>query len=234
MAKRYLDLVNYVRQGLGKSNLVESSLTNDDADARRSANAVQKAIRDLFTSHTNIPTENFTAEVETVASESKLTNLSTNPWDTKMIREMKYKEENGSEVEYFKIMPITEAQATELLTHTFDNNYPQYYYQKQNDIHVVPVPTSEYKVWMRYSRDIPLIEIENLLDTLDVDNEGYLVLADLVELHLAKRRDPEWQQDLVLARTAAEKYFERINYGLKNQGVHSIMKIEPNQADRNY
>lgn len=232
MAQTYLDVINFARGELGKSDLPLSRLVDTDVEARKGRSALQRALKDLLTKHLLIPTENFIAEVETLDTVSKLTNLTTDPWDCKMVRELHYLDE--TENVRRRISPITEAQAKDFALKEFAETYPQFYYQKGNDLYVLPVPNGVYKIQLRYSRVIPILALEDLTSEISIDGEGFLVLQDLTQAYLQAGVDPEWQTYLGLARESAEVYYKRLNYGLKNQGVRSTMKVRTNTADRSF
>jgi len=232
MAKTYLDIINDARDEFGGGHITISRLVDDDAEVAKARAAMQKAVRDLFAKNVSIPSENKITSITTTISQSLLTNLVSNPWDAKMVREIHYYD--SAENVRRRLIPLSATKAEDFKLLTFQEKYPQYYYQSGNDIYVLPIPDAVYTLQLRYSKAIPLLGVSDLTTQLDADNEGILILTDLVYAYLVKGQDPEWEKHLSLARTNAELYYDRLNFGLKNQGVTSIMRVRTNPADLNY
>ncbi len=232
MTTTYLDIINAARDTLGQGTIPLTQLVDTNAEVKKARAAVQSAVKDLFSKHTSIPTENFIVTIPTVPATALLTNTSSNPWDTKMVRDIFYKDTSTSTRR--KLLPVTPSQSKDLALATFDDNTPQFYYQSGNSLYIVPTPTAVYSLDVRYSRTIPLIKIADLSTVLEIDNEGVLILEDLTRAYLIIGKDPEWKAYLALAQQNAQDYYQRINSGLQNQGVSSIMRVRANSADLNY
>ncbi len=234
MVTTYLDIINAARDTLGQGTIPLTQLSDTNAEVKKARAAVQSAVKDLFAKHTSIPTENFVATIVTVPATALLTNLSSNPWDTKMVRDVFYLDPETNNRR--KLLPVTLSQSKDLALITFEDNTPQFYYQSGNDLYVIPTPAAAtaYTLYVRYSRTIPLIKIADLSTALEIDNEGVLVLEDLTKAYLIVGKDPEWKAYLALAQQNAQDYYHRLNSGLQNQGVQSIMRVRSNSADLNY
>lgn len=232
MVTTYLDILNAARDTLGQSTIPLTQLTDTNAEVKKGRAAVQSAVKDLFSKHTSIPTENFITRIPTVIAAALLTNTSSNPWDTKLVKDIYYVDTSTSTRR--KVLPVTLSQSKDLALATFDDNTPQFYYQSGSSLYVIPTPTAVYALDVRYSRTIPLIRISDLATVLEIDNEGVLILEDLTKAYLIIGKDPEWKAYLALAQQNAQDYYQRLNSGLQNQGVNSIMKVRANSADLNY
>lgn len=234
VVKTYLNIINDARDEVSPGTIPISRLEDTDAEAKRCRSAIQRAVRDLFAGHLSLASESKITTISTVIAQSLLTNVASNPWDTKMVLEMHWLDTTQTPNVRIPILPVTESKAEDLKLLTFTDDTPQYYYQKGNDLYVLPTPVAVETIYIRYNRQIPLLGLSDLTTSLDVDNEGILILTDLCSAHLRKGRDPEWKAYLAEAKAAAEVYYERMNFGLKNQGIRSIMNIRPNLADRSY
>jgi len=234
MPKTYLDVINDARDEITPGTIPLSRLTDTDAEVKRSRSCIQRALRDLLARHLAIPSESKIGTVTTTTGNALLTNLISDPWDTKMVMEMHYLDTTQTPNVRRRVLPITEAQSKDLLLLTYTDTTPRYYYQKGNNLYLVPVPQAAYSIDIRYNRTVPLIAIEDLTTQLDLDNEGILVLTDLTKAHLLQGKDPEWEKILGMALKSVDVYYERLNYGQKKQGVNGTMKVQINRADWSY
>lgn len=232
MVKTYLDVINDARDELGQGTIALSRLNDTDAEVKKCRACIQAAVRDLLAKHVSIPSENFVAVVSTVPSQSLLTNVISNPWDTKMIREIFWLDTVSNDRK--RVNPVTLGQVKDLELVSFAEPQPQFYYQKGNDIYLLPTPDVVYTVHVRYSRTIPLLGITDLTTQLDLDNEGILILTDLTRAYFMRGKDPEWKTYLAEAQANAQDYYQRVNYGTRKQGVQSTMRVSSNSADTNY
>ena len=89
MAKTYLDIINDARDELGQSTITTSRIVDTDVEVKKGRSAIQYAVRDLYSKHLNQKSEEKTVRVTTVPTQAILTNVTTDPWDGKMVQELK-------------------------------------------------------------------------------------------------------------------------------------------------
>lgn len=225
----YIEIINRAREESGKTPIPLSLINTTNVDAREGRSALQSAIASAF-QNLSVPSEDILGSINTTIGTSLLTLPGTA--DLNVIKSLKRKNIEGNL--WLDLALVTKEGAEQLKLQTFAENYPTYYWIDNRQMYILPVPTQAYELQIRYSKIVPLLEYEDLVNVLNVDNELIFALIKYTTGYLKQNSDPTFERYLVEGAALRDAYFSKMDKTLKIHGKADIIKVRTNRADRRF
>jgi hypothetical protein len=195
-----------------------SQVISTNAEARSAAAYVSAALHDFLGKTLSLNVNNFVKPVQTVNGVDEIANVVSQPWDSKVIKNIRRKSDDGTSwLSLIVVNSLEEVESIKL--QTFDSNQPQYVYVEQNALKILPVPTAVYDLQIYYTAAIPRITVDDLTDITTLDAEGDYILSLYVEAYYREKQgDPVSAAKFGKAENLAETYRQKNNRLAKRIG----------------
>lgn len=201
-------------------------------EAREATSLLEKALYKFNTSTKSNVVGRKIVNFTTSVGVDTLANVEDEPWDIKVIKNVKRKS-TGDKAWIPLIVVDSLEDVEQLKLQDFQENKPQYVYVQNTDLKILPVPTQAYELQVFYDKVTPLLEVSDLTNITTFDAEGDLVLVQMVEAYyLEKKQDPRAGKALIDAIEALKVYQERNNGLSKRKGKAGRLKVRVMSGDR--
>lgn len=216
---------------MGDNTLPLSKLVSTNAEARTAAAFISAALQEFLSDTLSVNVNNYIDTVQTAIGVDEIVNIITNPWDVKVIKNVKRKSDDGTS--WLPLIIINSLEEVEnYKLQTFTENKPQLVYVEQSSLKILPVPTAVYDLQIYYTAAVPRVTVDDLTNITTLDAEGDYVLSLFVEaLYREKQGDPLYVNKLTKAEEKKIEYRERNNRLSKRHNKAGSLNMWFNSGD---